>query len=614
MNVKNSFAAFAFSVCSLAFYGQEQLNYQLDELLIEHRKISNQSKSQRTIIFNDSLINQRVGTFTDFLQKNTNVYFKEEGYGMTSSPSFRGTTSQQTSVLWNGIKINSPFLGQSDFNATAFKNYDNIVIKPGGGSVLYGSGAVGGTIHLNNELQFDQKRTNYLQLNYGSFNTKGIHYKILNGSEKWAVQAYFGYNKSDNDYEWLGKNQNNINGQFENIDLGAAASYKVNERNSLTFHSSMYKDDRHFSLLTPYQTKTKYENYFYRNLLKWHYKTNRFLNTLYIANIQEKYLYYDQLPTERHSGGKASMWLLKNESHYMVFKNWKLSTLFKYQKNTGEGIASNLPLATQEIASLALLSSYELNANSGFEIGLKNEFAKDYQNPFLFSAGFYWSSNFYELKLNTSKNYRIPTFNDLYWQPGGNRHLRPEKSHQIDLNNDFQFHNFNFNISVYYSSISNMIRWIPTSTGYWEAQNTHKVSVFGTEVSLNYHKKWNNHALSTSVNHAFTKSTNNTNNKQLTYIPLHKFTTNINYRFKNFSIVPSFLFIDKIYTTESNNEQNSLDAYGTFDLDFQQFFNNKKFPFTLNLKIKNIGNTAYTIMPERPMPGRNYHIQFIKKF
>src|SRR5690554_8170301 len=89
MNVKNSFAAFAFSVCSLAFYGQKQLNYQLDELLIEHRKISNQSKSQRTIIFNDSLINQRVGTFTDFLQKNTNIYFKEEGYGMTSSPSFR---------------------------------------------------------------------------------------------------------------------------------------------------------------------------------------------------------------------------------------------------------------------------------------------------------------------------------------------------------------------------------------------------------------------------------------------------------------------------------------------------------------------------------------------
>lgn len=614
MNVKNYFAALAFLLSTLSSYSQENISYELDELIIEHQKISNQSKSQRTIIFNDSIINQSVGTFTDFLQKNTNIYFKEEGYGMVSSPSFRGTTSQQTSVLWNGIKINSPFLGQSDFNSTAFKNYDNIIVKPGGGSVLYGSGAVGGTIHLNNELQFDQKFTNQVQVNYGSFNTQGIHYKVLGGTKKWAVQAYFGYNHSDNDYEWLGKNQKNINGQFENVDLGVGISYKLNDKNTLAFHSSSYNDDRHFSLLTPYQTKTKYKNSFYRNLLKWHYKTNRFLNTFYIANFQEKYSYFDQLPSDRHSGGNASMWFIKNEMNFQATKNWKLSALLEYQKNTGEGIESGLPLAQQEIASLALLSSYDLNKNSGFEIGLKNEFAKDYQNPFLFSAGYFWNNSFYELKINTSKNYRIPTFNDLYWQPGGNLDLKPEKSYQIDLNNDFKFRDFTFNLSVYYSSISEMIRWIPTTTGYWEAQNTNKVTVFGTEISLNYQKKWNNQVFSSSINHAYTKSINESNNKQLTYTPLHKLTGQISYQYKTFSITPSFQYVGKIYTTESNDEQSTVDAYGLFDIDFQHFFNSKKFPFTLNFKIKNIANTAYTILPERQMPGRNYHIQFIKKF
>src|SRR5690606_6248406 len=113
-----------------------------------------QSKSQHHFVLSDSLIDNANGSFTDFLQKNTTIYFKENGYGMVSSPSFRGTTAQQTGVLWNGIKVNSALLGQADFNSTSFKNYDQIIVKPGGGSVLFGSGAMGGTIHLNNDFQF----------------------------------------------------------------------------------------------------------------------------------------------------------------------------------------------------------------------------------------------------------------------------------------------------------------------------------------------------------------------------------------------------------------------------------------------------------------------------
>jgi len=265
-----------FSTFSYIAYSQSNSSIELEELIIEKSKISNQSKSQNSIVLNDSLVENSVGTFTDFLQKNTTLYFKENGYGMVSSPSFRGTTAQQTSVLWNGIKINSSLLGQTDFNSTAFKSYDNIVVKPGGGSVLYGSSAIGGTIHLNNQLEFNRKTENEIQLNYGSFNTQGIHYKISTGFEKFAVNAHFGYNKSDNDYEWIGKNRKNINGQFFNTDFGAELAYKINTKNTVEFYSSSYNDDRHFALLTPYQTKTKYQNNYNRNLLKWHYKTNRF--------------------------------------------------------------------------------------------------------------------------------------------------------------------------------------------------------------------------------------------------------------------------------------------------------------------------------------------------
>ena len=73
---------------------------------------------------------------------------------MVSSPSFRGTTAQQTAVVWNGININSQLLGQTDFNTVSTRGYNSIAVKAGGGSVVYGSGAIGGTIHLNNDLKF----------------------------------------------------------------------------------------------------------------------------------------------------------------------------------------------------------------------------------------------------------------------------------------------------------------------------------------------------------------------------------------------------------------------------------------------------------------------------
>lgn len=604
------------AACFISFvaFSQNTAPIELDELVIEKTKISAQSKSQNLVVLNDSLIENSIGTFTDFLQKNTTIYFKESGYGMVSSPAFRGTTAQQTSVLWNGIRVNSALLGQSDFNATAFKSYNNIVVKAGGGSVLYGSSAIGGTIHLNNQLQFNRKTENELQLHYGSFNTQGIHYKITTGFDKFAVNTHFGYNKSDNDYEWIGKNRKNINGQFYNTNFGLETAYKINRKNTLSFYSTTYNDDRHFALLTPFQTKTKYQNNNYRNLLKWHFKTNTFLNTFYAAVLNESYTYFDQLPTNSKSGGKANTLYFKNESFYNVLQHFKLSGFVEYQKTTGEGQNSSLPFSTQEIFAVSVLGNYEFTDRFGMEAGAKNEMAKEYSNPFLFSAGFYYNSPFYQLKINTSRNYRIPTFNDLYWQPGGNLNLNPETSLQFDVNQNFTFKNIRLNVSAYTISIKDMIRWIPTNSGFWEANNVDEVRVFGMGFFANFQKKWAHHVVELQANYGYTQSIDQTTKKQLTYTPLHKLNAQLIYKYRNFSMSPSFLYVGKIYTTASNTAASALNSYGIIDVDFQQKLNLKNNPFYINLKIKNAANTVYTNMPERVMPGRNIHLQLIKKF
>jgi len=320
------------------------------------------------------------------------------------------------------------------------------------------------------------------------------------------------------------------------------------------------------------------------------------------------------LPTDSKSGGKANTLYFKNESFYNVLQNFKLSGFLEYQKTTGEGQGSGLPFSTQEIFAVSVLANYDFTNRLGIEIGAKNEMAKDYENPFLFSAGLYYNTEFYQLKVNSSKNYRIPTFNDLYWQPGGNLNLKPETSYQFDINNKFKYKSVTFNISTYYTSITNMIRWIPTNAGFWEANNVDEVAIYGADVFLNVKKNWNNHTVQLNSNYGYTKSIDKKTEKQLTYTPLHKFNVQLFYGYKNFSIVPSFLYVDQIFTTASNDKASALAGYGIIDVDIQKKIKIKNNPFIINLKIKNAANTVYTNMPERVMPGRNYHIQLIKKF
>ena len=86
----------------------------------------------------------------DVLQQTTPIYIKAYGPGNLASISFRGTGANHTAVLWNGININSPTLGQSDFYLLPNLAFNEVSIQSGNGSALYGTDAIGGTIQLGN--------------------------------------------------------------------------------------------------------------------------------------------------------------------------------------------------------------------------------------------------------------------------------------------------------------------------------------------------------------------------------------------------------------------------------------------------------------------------------
>src|SRR5690606_22669337 len=134
----------------------------LDEVFLTDSKLENFWSGFTQNRIGKSSVERNSFSLTEVLQYNSFIYFKENGAGMVSSPSFRGTNAAQTAVIWNGININSIFTGQTDFNTISPLGYDEITVRSGGGGVQYGSGAVGGSIHLNNYFSFEKIDTTSL--------------------------------------------------------------------------------------------------------------------------------------------------------------------------------------------------------------------------------------------------------------------------------------------------------------------------------------------------------------------------------------------------------------------------------------------------------------------
>lgn len=95
---------FSFALISCTLHAQND-TISLQPLILNDAFLANHYKSQSIIALNDSIINQNPGQLTQLLQAETPIYFKENGRGMVSSPSFRGTLASHTAVVWNGMEL-----------------------------------------------------------------------------------------------------------------------------------------------------------------------------------------------------------------------------------------------------------------------------------------------------------------------------------------------------------------------------------------------------------------------------------------------------------------------------------------------------------------------------
>jgi len=613
--MRHIFFFIAVMLCAHASVGQIDTLQVLPEVILSDLKLREHSVGIGIQKVSDSILQQSRTSLTEVLKNNTSIYFRENGPGGVSSASFRGTNASQTAVVWNGININSQLTGQTDFNTISTNNYDNLDVRAGGGSIIYGSGAIGGSVHLNNEIEFYKHIETRISGGYGSFDTQVGHVKTRFSTDRFYIDVGADFQESENDFDYLDTDDLfNENGQYENLDLNLNAGYLLssddNNTHILKLHHNTYIGDRNFSRTLTAPSNDAYEDRNTRTLLAWENLSKRYEGTLRLAHIYEQFRYFANNETALNDLGKATRYLANYEGTLKFDASKRLT--FLGEINTISAVGASIESTSRTSASAVALWKHQLQKALSYEIQVRQEVVEDYSSPFLLGVGLdYAFAKAYKLSFNASRNYRIPTFNDTYWAgPGaiGNPDILPETSKQAEVGISKSQNNITVGLRGFYIDTDDLIKWQPNSAGIWSPINIADTQHYGAEFSFKLDKEIGKHLFAVTTQYAYTVAKNTETNKQLIYVPKNKGTLGVSHNYGLLSSYIQGVYNGNVFTTSDNTSE----VPGSFVANAgisAALFENGNHKMILSTQINNILNTNYQTVAFRPNPGRNFLIQ-----
>ncbi|KQC01310.1 TonB-dependent siderophore receptor [Pedobacter sp. Hv1] len=219
--------------------------------------------------------------------------------------------------------------------------------------------------------------------------------------------------------------------------------------------------------------------------------------------------------------------------------------------------------------------------------------------------------------------FRMPTFNDLYYTFIGNTLLNPEYAKQYDVGLTY-FKNFknqrlkfiDVQADAYYNRIKDKIVAQPGANLYrWIMYNIGLVDIRGLEINTKMaFELGSNLVLNAGINYTYQKAIDITSKQdesykdQIPYIPKHSgsFLTKLDYQ--NWHANYSFIYTGARYNQKANIIYNYMEPWYTHDAAIGYDFKFKKQKFGINVEVNNLLNQYYDVIPNFPMPGRNYRL------
>lgn len=621
---------FAFLILSLAnsVYAQQpgwtDSTHTLKEVVLSSNRLQNFSTGNKIqSIDSSSLQNNTSNTLADLLASESQVFVKSYGITGMATPSFRGSGANHTAILWNGFNISSPMSGQLDLVLVPVNFVNSVKLQYGGSSALWGSGAIGGTIHLNNVPEFDNGININSTSTYGSFADKQQNLEFSLSKKRFISSTKVFYHDAKNDFPFIntaqyGRPEQRLgNAALKQYGLLQENYFKISSNQKLSIRFWHQFNDREIpASMTVARSLANQKDKFYRTTAEWSYTKSKYTAFVRAAYFDE-YLGYTDPLISLISNSHSKVIITEAESRIKLRSNQSLNIGVN---NTNNQAISKNYIRNPHQNRTAFFASYKISNKRNSLKGtasVRKEFITNGDNPLTASAGLEGRVfRKFRLRGSISKNYRLPTFNDLYWTPGGNPNLLPESGWSQEAGLSFVHCVDKFSVeaeaTTFSNKVNNWIMWRPGNTGLWSPENVLSVWSRGIEYDLKTHYEIHKVTFSFTARYQYIFSTNEklntgdeaTLHKQLIYVPVEKAQGSIGAAYNGYKLSWSYNYVGYRYTTSDNSRY--LDPYQLSNLDLSKEFNLKSVKLKAFVQVNNLWNEAYQIIAFYPMPGRYY--------
>ncbi len=559
------------------------------------------------------------------------------GPGSSSSVFLRGTNSNQTTVNWNGFPLNSITLGTMDLSLIPVAAVQEISVVHGAAGSIAGSGNFGGSVLLRNSANWQNRLQVSVKSEMGTYDNRhhSLSGKIGNNNLQYQFTVFshraennFRYTdifKSGNPVERIQNNSLDNMGLIQNLFLRLPGNSML--ETGIWYQSRKKEIPAVMGSHLPANAMQRDSSL--RVYAKWTKRWSRSSFSLNTAMFNEQMLYRDKnLASDNFYSvdSKIRSNRLLSDMNYRLWITGYLSADAGLEVSSLSAEVNAYGGQINEIRSAAITAvKLNLPGITG-NASLRKEFMTDIDIPLQFSAGVKKDLPLKGLSVKSSYSdqFRVPSFNDRYWQPGGNRHLLPESGYSADIGIMHQIRTYTENqltieVNAYNSRINNMIQWVPSeSASWWNPENRKEVRVRGLESSVASDGSLGRWSYNLGMSYNFVNSlitetyggSSSPEDKQLMYVPRHTGSVRAGFSYMDGFFGFTGNYTGNRYTTNDNNPLYMMPSFMVFNTYAGYRIKIGDLSGLLQLRVMNLFNTRYQVIRSYPMPGRTLHLSF----
>ncbi len=591
----------------------------------------------------------------ELIRKFAGVSLKSYGgLGGLKTVSMRGLGANHSAIVSDGFSLTNNQTGQVNLGQIQAENIANFVSVVGTSFSFIQpvSSQVGGSSFIIEtfENSFTTKKLKVRSIiKYGSFNQKNAYVGVKFSPNKWMFSAFGTYRDADGNYPYSFQNGNlkvneiRQNNDYQDYNFGGTVGFK-NSKIATRIGYKKTNINQGLPGAVIFYNQTQDERLSTNTDLIFadivHVRT-KFKLRGYVSASQSSMNYFD--PTYFNSAGKIDVDYKNRSLTGGVSMNHEFSNRWELFGGM-EVIVSDLKTNDSTFALPVRIHNYGLIGSRlklnkiKFEVSASSQYVHEKNNNGIRAKDRFRVNPFVSITGNPLKNkliyeiwyrnsFRMPTFNELYYNNIGNNTLEPEDAHQFNAGLAFLHGNKRIKVKLkantFYNRVDNKIVAIPTKNLFvWSMQNVGKTDVFGTEGVLSFNWQFNTKwKLSSDANYSFQKTIDVTDRNsptygdQIAYIPLHTANLDLAVYFRKTGIRISSNFVSGRYALNENVEANKIEGFVTADFSlFHQFEIRNVHSLQLQLNVKNIFNNSYAYIRSYAMPGINYLISLSYAF